>query len=122
MVSRRPKGLYIVAIVQFFVLLILPPTTVASMSLVLWIVGITVFALLGISMIRLHSWAGVATIFIQGMNIIIRLLVLVGHATIGAEPGAGLDVWMAVTTLASIICSWYILRYVDQPEIQAIMQ
>jgi len=92
------------------------------MSLALWVVILAVFAVLGISLIKLRSWAQVATVFIQGMNIVIRVLYWVGHATVGGEAGAGIDVWMAVTTVLSIVCSWYILTYVDQPEVRALMQ
>ena len=115
-----PAALWIVAIMQFAAALLLPPTFYAGISLPIWGVAAIIFALLGINLLRLKDWARVATIFVQGFNIIVRLLTLLSNA-VPAEGGQFSTV-LVLTSLASMALSGLVLYYVDQPDVQLLMQ
>jgi len=120
--NRLPVGLFIVAALQFIAPLILPLDTLKAMSPLVWGIILAVFGLLGVSLLRRRAWARVATIFVQGFSIIVRILIAVAHAVQGGELGNPVDVWGLGTAVASIILSGIILYYVDLPDIQLVMQ
>ena len=118
--KRLPTNLLIIAIFQFIAALTLPPSFYAGISLPLWIILAALFALLGINLVRLKDWARVATIFVQGFNIIVRLLTLVSNAVpAGAERA---DITLIGVSILSMLLSALILYSVDQPDIQLLMQ
>ncbi len=120
--NKLPRGLVLVAIFQFIPPLILPPSTFASTSFLVWLFVIPLFILLGINLARGRAWSRLATIFVQGFNMIVRLLVLISHAVIIQEGRTILNVWMVTTSLLSIILSAIVLYYIDRPEVQIVMQ
>jgi hypothetical protein len=122
MKTRLPVGLVLIAIFQFVAPLTLPVTTLQTISPVIWVAIVLLFALLGIALLRRRAWARVATIFIQGFNIIVRVLVVMSHAVVGGRPGGPLDVPLVSTSLISIAISALILYYIDLPDVQVIMQ
>jgi hypothetical protein len=123
MKDQVPRGLLLVAILQFVPPLILPPNTFTSISLLVWLFVVPLFVLLGINLLRGRAWSRLATIFVQGFNVIVRLLVLISNAvTVQEAGGAVLNVWMVTTSLLSIVLSAVILYYVDRPEVQIVMQ
>lgn len=122
MIKRRlPPTLYLIAVLQVVAPLTLPPQLLADIALPLWIIIAAVFALIGVNLLRLRDWARVATVFVQGFNIIVRLLTLVSGAV---APGTenGLNVALLVTAILSMMVSGLIMYYVDHPDIQLIMQ
>ena len=118
MKARLPLGLILVAALQVLAPLTLPPALLQSISPVLWGVIVAVFALLGLNLLRRRAWSRVASIFVQGFNIIVRILVIAGHAA----PGGVVDYALISTFIVSMLLSAVILFYVDQPDIQVIMQ
>jgi len=120
--NRLPLGLYVVAICQILPPLVLPPATLQEITPVVWILAVALSAILGVSLLRRRAWSRLATIFVQGFNIIVRLLYIIGHATRGARPGNPADVGTISVFLLSMILSGIVLYYVDQPDIQVIMQ
>lgn len=120
--NQLPRGLIFVAIFQFIPPLILPPSTFASINFLVWLFAIPLFVLLGINLARGRAWSRLATIFVQGFNIIVRLLVLIGNAVTIQGGETVLDVWIVTTSLISIILSAIVLYYVDRPEVQIVMQ
>lgn len=120
--NRIPRGLVLVAILQFVPPLMLPPSTFRSISFLVWLFLIPLFVLLGINLARGREWSRLATIFVQGFNVIVRLLVLISNAVIVREGGPVLNVWMVTTSLLSIILSAIVLYYVDRPEVQIVTQ
>ncbi len=122
MKNRLPVGLVLVAIFQFVAPLTLPPETLRTISPVIWVVIVLLFALLGVALLRRRAWARIASIFVQGFNIIVRVLVVMSHAVVGGRPGGPLDVALVSTSLISIAISALILYYVDLPDVQIIMQ
>jgi hypothetical protein len=122
MSKRLPLGLTLVAALQFIAPLLLPPSVLGRLSPVIWALVLVGFAFLGINLLRRRNWSRLATIFLQGFNIIVRLLVLIGHAVQGGQVGNPLDFWLLGTFLASMIVSGIILYYVDLPDIQVALQ
>ena len=122
MKTRLPLGLILVAVFQFIAPLSLPPATLVGISPVIWVVIVLLFALLGFALLRRRSWARLATIFVQGFNILVRLLVVMSHAVVGGKPGGPLDIPLVSTSLVSIAISALILYYVDLPDVQIMMQ
>lgn len=122
MKMRLPLGLILIAALQFVAPLIVPLDTLKSISPAAWVAIIAVFALLGISLLRRKSWSRVATIFIQGFNIIIRILVVIPSAVQGNTPGNPLNAMMLGTFALSMALSGLILYYIDLPDVQMLMQ
>jgi hypothetical protein len=118
MKQRLPSTLVAVAVLQFIPLLVLPPATLRGVGPVLAVILVALFALLGVSLVRRRAWSSTASIFIQGFNILIRILVSVSQ---GVKDGK-LDPWLLGTSALSIILSAVILYYIDQPDVQVLMQ
>jgi len=116
--QRLPIALLLVAILQFIPILILPPATFRGVGPVLAAVLLAVFVLLGVSLVRRRAWSSTASIFVQGFNIIVRILVMVSQGVKGGK----VDPWLLGTCAISIILSAVILYYIDQPDIQVLMQ
>jgi peptidoglycan/LPS O-acetylase OafA/YrhL len=122
MKNRLPLGLIAVAVLQVIPLLILPPTAYSGVSPVLGMMAAGVCVLLGVYLLRRHNWSRVATIFTQGVNIIVRILIMVAHAVPGGKAGGPLDWWLLGTCMVSIALSAAILYYMDLPDVQIMMQ
>jgi len=120
MKSRLPTTLVLIAALQFIAPLVLPPSILKGISPALWALIAFLFAALGLNLVRRRAWSRLATIFIQGFSIIVRLLVIVGHARPAAD--APLDVWLLGTTILSMALSAMILYAIDTPEVQMVMQ
>lgn len=120
--NRLPLGLYIVAICQIIPPLVLPPSLLTAITPVIWLITVALFALLGVSLLRRRAWGRTATVFVQGFNIIVRLLYIIGHAVQRGETGNAVNAAMISTFILSVILSGIVLYYVDQPDVQVIMQ
>lgn len=116
-----PRGLIIVALFQWVPPLLLPPQTLRTINPIIWGVVAALFALLGVSLLRRQAWSRLASIFLQGFNIIVRVLVTLSHAVVGGKPGGPVDYWFVGTTVVSIILSAVVLLYIDRPDIQVAM-
>jgi hypothetical protein len=119
---RPPTRLLLIAALQFIPPLVLPPDLLASMSPAVWGVVAVLFLTLGINLVRHRAWARLATVFVQGFSIIVRLLVLVGHVRVGGDPTAAVDGWLLGATVVSMALSGLILYTIDTPEVQMAMQ
>lgn len=115
-----PPLLIIVAVFQVVAPLILPPSMYHSVAPPIWIALAVVFAFLGVNLLRLQGWARLATVFVQGFNVIVRLLTLLGNVKpSGAE---GFDIPLLVTSLLSMGLSVLVLQLVERPDVQLIMR
>ncbi len=119
MQPSRPKSLVLIAALQFITVVLLPPRMLAGIGPAVGIAVVVLFGVLGLSMLRLRPWARVAAIFVQGMNIIVRLLVLLGNVV---APEGGVDYALLGTFVLAAALSALILVEIDKPEIQMIMQ
>ncbi len=118
---RLPTSLLVIAATQMIAILVLPPTVFASIDPLIWIAGLALFALLGFNLIRLKDWARTATVFVQGLNIIVRLLTLVSNVVPrGTDPEV--NVMLLMTAFLSMFLSAAVLYLIEQPDIQLIMQ
>lgn len=108
-----------VIVMQFLPLVILPPTTLFSLNGVLAVVGlILVFAGLGFAITRHKLWALNLSIFLQGFNIIVRVMMLFPNARL--DSGA-YDVAFILTSLLSVAVSLWFLQRLDKPDFQALV-
>ncbi|MBN1402553.1 MAG: hypothetical protein JXA74_17060, partial [Anaerolineae bacterium] len=122
MKTRVPLGLVLVAALQFAAPLVIPPEMLRGIGPAFWILIAAVFALLGINLLRRRAWSRVATIFVQGFNIIVRLLVILSNAAQRSGSNISLNATLLLTFGISVALSALILYYVDLPEIQMVMQ
>jgi hypothetical protein len=118
MKTRLPLGLIVIAIFQFLAAALLPPAVLLSIGPVLWVLIVAVFGVLGFYLLHRRAWSRLATIFVQGFSIIVRLLVGVSHAVAGGQ----VDYALLITFVISIALSALILYYVDLPDVQMLMQ
>lgn len=120
--KKLPVGLVLVAIFQFIPIVIMPVNIFKGMGVELWTPVLALFALLGVFLLLRRGWSRVASIFVQGFNIIVRLLMGVSNVVASAKVGTGFNAQVAVTFAASIVLSALILYYIDQPDVQLQMQ
>ncbi len=118
---RLPTSLLVIALTQILAILVLPPEIYASIDMLIWIAGIVLFALLGFNLIRLKGWARTATVFVQGLNIIVRLLTLVSNV-VPSGADAEVNFMLLTTAFVSMFLSAAVLYLIEQPDIQLIMQ
>lgn len=97
--------------------LLYPPETLEG-SLPLILVAVLLFLGLGILLWRGYRLALVLSIFIQGLNVIVRLMMFFPHAksSIGEY-----DIPYIVTSLLSMALSWYLLMRLDSTEVRVEM-
>lgn len=109
-------------IVLFFLLpmiapLLYPPSTLAN-ALPIVILDVILFVILGIFLMRGSSKTLTLSIFIQGLNVITRLMMFFPHA---AFPNGAWDVAYIVTSLVAMALSMYLLLRFDQVDVRATM-
>jgi hypothetical protein len=81
-------------------------------------VVVLVFFILGIGMWRGRSWALTLSIFIQGVNVIVRLMMLFSNAV--NKTGVVNLPFILTSLLAIIISGWLLLR-LDRPDIRSLI-
>ena len=114
MEKSRPAVVTFVAILQFIPAFMLPPELLISVNPVLFLVPLAFFAFLGWAMLTLKRWALTLCIFVQGLNVIARFLILFPQA-LGEE---GLNWSFVTTSLAAVVLSSVILYVTDRPKVQ----
>ncbi len=113
MEKSRPSVVTIVALLQFIPAFLLPPDILFTNPLLL-IVPLALFAFMAWAMMALKPWALTLCIFVQGLNVIVRFLILFPQAT--SEGSAN---WLfIITSLLAIALSSVILYVIDQPNVQ----
>jgi hypothetical protein len=122
MQKRRPVLITIIAIFQIVPILLLPPKVLLSMNLVLFAPLAVICAVLGWALLTLRPVGRTMTIFVQGFNIIVRMLITLSRVVPAKAPGIAADTFLLVTSLLSIALSALILFYVDQPEMQLLFE
>lgn len=111
MEKARPTVVTLVAILQFVPALLLPPELLLSVSPVLFVFPVALFAFLGWAMLTLRRWALTLCVFVQGLNVIARFLILFPQAVGGGDT----DWPFVATSLVAILLSALILVVVDRP-------
>lgn len=114
MEKSRPAVVTLVAILQFIPALLLPPALLRSVNPVLWLIPLAFFAFLAWAMLTLRRWALTLCVFVQGLNVIARFLIMFPQA-VGEESA---DWIFVITSLLGILLSSVILYIVDRPKVQ----
>jgi len=122
MAKRRPVLITIIAFVQIIPILLLPPKLLLSVNRLFLVPPLVIFAVLSWALLTWRSAGRTMTIFVQGFNIIVRLLITMSKTVPSKAPGTPVDVPLLVTSVLSIILSVLILFYVDQPEMQLLFE
>jgi len=105
-------------ILPIVAILFFPPSTLIN-GLGVILFTLVAFVLLGIMEWRGVAWALMLSIFIQGVNVIIRLMLFVSHAV----PSAGQppDVIFIITSLISIGLSLWLMLRLDHVDVRVTM-
>ena len=113
MERSRPQIVTLVALLQFIPAFLLPPDILFANPLLL-LAPVALFVFIAWAMLTLKRWALTLCIFVQGMNAIVRYLILFPQATTDGNPN-----WLfIITSLLAIAMSSAILYVIDQPKIQ----
>lgn len=122
MKKTRPVLITIIAVLQVVAILIVPPSLLRSVSWVFLLVLVPVFGLMAWALLTLRPLGRTLTIFLQGMNIIVRVLITLAKVVPSKAPGTPADVPLLVSSLVSVVLSSLILFYIDQPEVQLLFE
>jgi hypothetical protein len=120
--KRRPVVITIIAILQIIPILLMPPGVLQTINRVLLLAPVVIFALLAWGLLTLQPVARTLTIFLHGMNIIVRLLVTMARVVPSRQEGTPADVPLFVASVLSIALSTVILYYVDKPDTQLVFE
>ena len=106
-----------ILIFQIIPLLLFPPSMFKGALPLIGFVAL-VFVGLGIALWRGRAWALTLSIFLQGFNIIIRIMMLFPHAFDKSGVMDGTYVIFAVLSIS--LSLWFLLR-LDRPDIRSII-
>ena len=118
METRLRELITTVAIGQFIPILLYPPAVLTSVNPIILGIIVAVFAVVGFYLVQRRVWAKTLTIFMQGFNIITRLMILIAHGANPLKDGGGLNWDVIVFNLVAIALSSLILYRFDVPEIE----
>ena len=122
MAKSRPVLLTAIALLQVVPIVLLPPKMLQTASPLLLLPPLVLFAVLAWALLTWRPAGRTMTIFAQGFNIIVRVLITMSHVVPSKKAGTPADVPLLVTFLVSIALSVLILFYVDQPEMQLLFE
>lgn len=118
MYHSSTRDIRIVAFAQVVPLLLFPwDVSVRSLVFIAILVLLSLF--LGWALLQHKPWGRLLTIFVQGMNIVVRIITFFGNVY---APETGLNVGLLVTYLLSIVISGFLLVYIDRSEIQLVFE
>jgi hypothetical protein len=103
-----------VAVAQF-IPLVLFPWDLSIKSVAVLVPLALLCAFLGWALIKRRPWGRTLTIFVQGLNVIVRIITLFANVYV---PEEGLNAPLLVTYVVSTALSVVFLSYIDKPEIQ----
>jgi hypothetical protein len=98
-------------------LLLFPPALLAD---ALPLIAIVVAVMWGLSWMvwRKRAWALTLSIFIQGLNVIIRVMMLLSNAV---SASGDVNLGFIVTSVLAIVLSWLFLLRLDNQDLRAAM-
>jgi len=97
--------------------LLLPPTSLSSATIAIILVLI-LFGMLGFLLLRGYSQALTLSIFLQGMNAIIRIMTFFQHATYNDGTA---NLMFIITSSLSIALSVYLVLRMDETDVRTLM-
>jgi hypothetical protein len=107
-----------VAVGQFIPVFLYPAESLQSVSPILLGLGLAVFVFIGYYVWTRRPWAKTLTIFLQGFNIIARIMLFLSNAAEPLKAGGGAHWAFIVTCVIAIALSGVILVRFDAPEIE----
>lgn len=113
-----PRRILLPIILLQFIPPLVYPTAFLKEALPIIIVEILVFIGLGIALWRGRAWAITLSIFIQGINVITRLMMLYPNSM--SKTGE-LNLPFLISSLLAIILSLYLLLRLDRPDIRSLI-
>ncbi len=114
--SPQQKKILPIIVLQIIPLLLFPVDYFASGWWAILFM-IVIFVLLGIALIRGRLWALTMSIFLQGINAVIRMMMLLPNAQ-NIATGALNWPFVITSTLSIILSIWFLLR-LDKPDIRS---
>ena len=112
------KRLLLFAIIQILPLLILPPSWFSVGAIALIVVMVAIFAFLGWGLMRGKGWALTMSIFMQGMNVIVRLMMMFPNAV---DQQGVWNVPLIILFLIAIGLSFWMAARLDRPDVRSLM-
>lgn len=122
MKKKAPILIIAVAVLQVIAILLMPPKNLASVNPLLLLVPLPLFAFIAWALITLRPVGRTLTIFLQGLNIVVRVLITMATVVPSKAPGTPANIPLLITSLVAVILSTVILFYVDQPEMQLLFE
>ena len=98
-------------------LLLFPPALLAE-ALPLIAIVVALMWVLSWMVWRKRTWALTLSIFIQGLNVIIRVMMLLSNAV---SASGNIDLVFIVTSVLAIVLSWLFLYRLDNQDLRAAM-
>lgn len=106
-----------IVFLQFIPVLLYPPRTLLN-GISVVVVALLFFALLGYGLWRRRLWALTMSIFVQGLNIIIRFMMFYPAAK---TPQGSWNVELILFTAIAVLLSGWILLRLDKPDIRSMI-
>jgi hypothetical protein len=106
-----------VAVFQFIPLVLYPPEILLSISPAFLVITALLLVLVGWQLVRRRSWAPIFSTFLQGFNVITRIILLFPHALISGGAG-GVNYLFLITGVVSILISTFFLYLLAKPELE----
>ena len=115
--SRRLAPLFFLQVIP---LVLYPPALLANGAAVLAVVAVAYLGL-GFLAYRGRAWALTLTIFSQGFNVIIRVMMFFSHAVVLTGDQRTPDIaWIVTAILAIVMSTWLLLR-LDRPDVRQLI-
>jgi len=118
----RPVLITVIALLQIVPIILLPPRFYPSLGRLFLILPLVVFGVLGWALLTWRPVGRMLTIFLQGFNVIVRVLITMARIVPSKVPGTPVDTSLLLTSLVSVGLSVVILLYIDQPEVQLLFE
>ncbi|MDH7488332.1 MAG: hypothetical protein QHH80_02350 [Anaerolineae bacterium] len=112
--TKADKLIWAIAILQFIPTLMFPPAVLTSARITVLALPILLFAFLGWGLVRRRPWALTLSVFVQGFNVIVRVLMLLPRVVVAGK----LDVAWLVASILAVILSLVFLFLLEKPDVQ----
>lgn len=106
-----------IILLQFIPIVLFPLETLQSGITVIGVV-ILLFTLLGYGLWRGRTWGLHMSIFIQGLNIIIRIMMFFPNVV--SKQGVWDITYFVINIVAMLLSGWFLLR-LDRPDVHSII-
>jgi hypothetical protein len=111
---RRTPLITLIFLLQFIPILAFPPAMLTAAPLALALVA-GFFVVLGALALNGRAWALTLSIFCQGMNVIVRLMMVWPNAQ---TPEGALNVAFTLAMAIGIVISTWLLFRMDRPDVR----